>query len=95
MQTLTFEFHEPKVIEAIALNTSRAETRSYKFTIEVSEDGVNYTEIFKGSTRIGNKGYEVMEIPSVTTKYIRYKGDGNNENSWNTINELAILGPVR
>ncbi len=95
VQTLTFEFHEPKVIEAIALNTSRAETRSYKFTIEVSEDGVNYTEIFKGSTRVGNKGYEVMEIPSVTTKYIRYKGDGNNENSWNTINELAILGPVR
>ncbi len=95
VQTLTFEFHEPKVIEAIALNTSRAETRSYKFTIEVSEDGKNYTEIYKGSTTIGNTGYELFEIPSVTTKYIRYKGDGNNENSWNTINEIAVLGPVQ
>lgn len=94
VQTLTFEFHEPKMIEAIALNTSRAETRSYKFTIEVSQDGKNYTEIYSGSTKIGNKGYEVIEIPSVTTKYIRYRGHGNNENTWNTINELAILGPV-
>ena len=36
-----------------------------------------------------------MEIPAVTTNDFRYKGDGNNENSWNTINELAVLGPVQ
>lgn len=94
-QTITYEFAAPKVIEAVALNTMKAETRSYKFAIEVSYNGKEYTEIYNGATKIGNSGYEVFEFVPVTAKYLRFRGNGNNENSWNSINEFAVLGPVQ
>lgn len=91
-QTLTYDFARNVKIGAFALSTMRADTRSYKFDIEISNDGKTWQNIYSGATTPGTQGYEVFEIPAVEASYIRYAGKGNNENSWNSIKEFAVLG---
>lgn len=75
--------------------------RSTFFNISVSEDGVNYTQIFygkSGGSSIGaQEAYEQFSLGGVNAKFIKIGCNGNTAQGvtgWNNIGEVVFTGNV-
>ena len=66
--------------------------QTYNFAVEVSNDGKNFTRVYSGLTSGTTNDYEIYEVTPVQARYVRYAGDGNSENNWNSITEFGVLG---
>ena len=67
--------------------------RQYYFTVSVSEDGVNYTQVFDGMSSGQTNDFEHFEIGK-TARYIKLGLNGNNTGSgenWNGICEFVAV----
>ena len=66
--------------------------RENYFDLEVSKDGINFTPVLKGaeSTKGEVNQIETFEFTPVKAKYVRYIGQGNAMNLWNSIVEFWI-----
>lgn len=60
------------------------------YCLSVSEDGVNYVDIFNGMSTIGNR-YEVQRV-AMNARYIKVHGYGNTMNEWTSLLEIAAYG---
>ena len=90
-QWLRCDLGEAKSVDAFAVAFMRGDGRKYSFRVEVSEDGKSYTPVFEGLSSGTTTDYELYEIPRVQARFIRYYGMGNNENTWNSVTEFAVL----
>jgi len=71
----------------------KGDQRKYKFAVDVSEDGTNYTPVIEktetsGTYATGN--LEGFDLGGVSARYVKYKGYGNNTNVWNSLAEIVI-----
>ena len=60
----------------------------------MSTDGENWTEVIPQRTTDTANGENIGIYPFgkvVNARYVRYSGEGNSVNSWNSITELAVL----
>ncbi len=66
--------------------------RAYSFSIDVSEDGVNYTRVLENASSSGaSTELESFDLKGVKARYVKYIGAGNSVNAWNNITELTII----
>ena len=91
-QTLTYDFGKQVTVEAFAVAVMNGVSRTYNFAVEVSNDGKNFTRVYSGLTSGTTNDYEIYEVTPVPARYVRYAGDGNSENNWNSITEFGVLG---
>ena len=82
----------PTSIKALAMAFWKSDTRGYNYEILVSDDGMDYTSVNKGTSELKSEGYQVFEFPEVTARYVKIIGTGNNENVNTNILELRALG---
>ena len=78
----------------MALAIYLAAERQQNFAIEVSEDGENYTELFRAITKGGTDEYESIEFEPVKARYVKLQclGISITSNSWNSITEFRVYG---
>ena len=69
----------------------KGNTRKYKVDIVVSDDGINYTNVYSGELGGVTINYEILELKKVSARYIRLIGHGNSENQWNSVGEFTVL----
>ena len=72
----------------------RGDLRQNNFVISVSNDGDIFTDLFKGTSSGTTTSLEKYhEIPvSSAGRYVRITVNGNTENSWASITEVAVSG---
>ena len=78
-------------IDAVALGFYDALARAYDYEILASEDGVNFTSLYRGQSTSLTTDYEIVKTEPVKARYLRYKGYGNSINDWNNITEFSAL----
>lgn len=65
---------------------------AYNFVISVSEDGTNFRAVTSGVSTGQALSSERYNIPDTNSRFVRITVNGNNDNNWADIAELAING---
>lgn len=94
-QWLLYELDDTYPIEKIGVSWMNGTARHYKYILEISVDGKNWTKVFEGESTGTTVMCEYTEVGGRMAKYVRYTGLGNSENNWNSITEVEILGNQR
>ena len=64
--------------------------RQYKFKILASTDGIEFKEIFDGTSSGTTDEEEKFYFDGIKAKHIKILGYGSNVNSWNSIYEVRF-----
>ena len=87
-QWIQFDLHERKRLEKIDLAWFRGAERVYSFEIQLSSDGVNWNQAFKGESSGKTGDVETYSFPPQEARFIKIIGYGSNVNAWNNIAEV-------
>jgi len=91
-QWIEQDFGSVRPVDAVAVAFTSGQKRSYYFSIEVSEDGVNYTQVYDGASGGLSEDMELFKFNgTVNARYVRYCGRGNSSNKYNNLLEFAVL----
>lgn len=91
-QWICLDLGSKKEFSALGLTWWNGSTRSYKFDIEISDDGENFTTILEDQASSMQEDFEVFALSETTSaRYVRYRGYGSSANSWNSLTEFAVL----
>ena len=83
-----FRFAQPQKISSVWLATWKAAERKLKFSIEVSEDGENFKQVFSGKTAATKDELEEIKIPAGTYKAVKLVMHGTTTGTWNSVLEV-------
>ena len=61
------------------------------YTIEISQDGTNWTQVFSGESNGRASELEIYPMSGETARYVRIQVDGTSAGTWNSLSEVAIL----
>ena len=87
-----FDLGSVKPIDAIGIAYEWGDERKYNFTVEISEDGDYYTQVYSGTNSGTTEDIELFMLNErVNARYVRLVGGGNTVNTWNGVREFAIL----
>ncbi|GAO28085.1 glycoside hydrolase family 88 protein [Geofilum rubicundum] len=87
---LLFDLQEIRDVSAVDLAFFRGDTRYSSFSIEVSEDGSNFMEVYNGQSSGTTIETESYAFPTQRARYVRITGYGNSESLWNSITMVVI-----
>ncbi len=85
-----YEFEDVVNLHAFGLATLFGNQRVYKFTGEVSVDGVNWTKVLDTSTSGTTLMPDVFELGGVQAKYFRLTGKGGTAGTANSYTEVRF-----
>ncbi len=88
--TVTFDFGEVKTFAKLGLYFWMYNERSTSFSVEISSDGVNFTNVCDGASTKGVQ-VNVLDI-NADARYIRLTNRGNDSDRANWFNLLEIVG---
>ena len=86
------DFGEVKNLDKLYLSFLNGEKRSYKFSIYVSSDDVNYTPVIVEKSSLGTTNrFEEYDLNGAKGRYVKMIGHGNSAGAaWNDPSELVI-----
>ena len=79
----------PTVSEA-SISWSSGATRSQRFVIETSLDGLHWAPAYAGASSGLTNGAERYGFLARKARYVRVRGLGNTVNTWNGVTELTV-----
>lgn len=89
---IVFAFDKAVDMDMITVAFHIGNQRQSKFDLEVSEDGVNYTNVFSGLSSGTSNSPEQFAFSKQKVKYVKFLGHGNSTSMWNNITEFAFWG---
>ena len=91
-QWIQLDYGKSVCISAVCLAWMNSGSRSYRFSLQVSNDGINYKTVYTGRSSMIADDYEIITIDGGTSgRYLRYVGSGNSDNQWNSVTEFGAL----
>lgn len=106
-QWIQFDLGESKPVSHVLTSHLNGHNRTMQFTLQLSEDGVNWVEVFDGSSTSYpnlpetsfNEGedLELFSFAPVIARYVKYTGSGGTldaggTENWNNLIEIVIGG---
>jgi heparin/heparan-sulfate lyase len=76
-------YDQPKQLDAIGIRWSQGSSRLAKFKLEIS-DGKTWKVVHDGDS-LKQNALELYKFPPQKVRRIRFTGNGNNSNGWNSI----------
>jgi len=71
----------------------RGNVRQNDFNVSLSNDGSTFKNVFEGRSNGSATGFEKYSLPSGPEgKFVRITVNGNTENNWASISEIALFG---
>ncbi|MEP2026209.1 MAG: putative Ig domain-containing protein [Reichenbachiella sp.] len=77
-------------ITSVGIAFGLGDERTYDFSIELSSDGVSYTEVFNGTSSGTTLSLENFDFTDTQARYVKIIGGGNSASSWNNYQEVQI-----
>ncbi|MBM7119479.1 discoidin domain-containing protein [Archangium primigenium] len=91
-QWLQADLGRAQSLSGLEIAWYRGDERSSRFTLATSTDGKSFTTVYAGAS-VKQKAAERYAFPAHTARYVRVTVNGNTQNAWASISELAaILG---
>ena len=87
---LQFELVEQTVITDIDIAFYKGNSRFAYFELQASSDAEQWQTIFSGTSSGETSALENFAVTYSDAKYIRFIGNGNSENMWNSISEVVL-----
>ena len=87
---IQYDLGNSKTVCNVDIAWYRGNLRVNSFTISVSNDGVNFVNIFSGKSSGSTTNFERYDFPDVDARYVRITVTSNTENNWASITEVAI-----
>lgn len=87
---MQFDFEKEENLKAIGMELHYGNLRQYKFKILASTDGIEFKEIFDGTSSGTTDEEEKFYFDGIKAKHIKILGYGSNVNSWNSIYEVRF-----
>ena len=76
--------------DALALAMYMGNERSNDIEIYVSADGVNYEKVYAGTTSGLTSDFEMFDLGTQKTKYVKIDFHGNSKGTWNSVSEITL-----
>lgn len=91
-QWLRVDFGTVQEFDQVALSFMSGHVRRQKFNINISEDGVNWTQVWSGMSSGTTEEIEFYDVGKVKARYIKLDLNGNTEGgqNWNSITEFVV-----
>lgn len=91
---IVYELEEAATLSHIGLAVYQDgnDGRKQAFNVAVSEDGVNYTQVYSGYSSGTTLDMEVFAVQAATAKYVKIECRGTSVGNWNSIVEFAAFG---
>lgn len=89
---LTYDLGAVKNIHSIAFALASSTSRTAQFSLSISLDGLNWTQIYKGDS-LYTEDYEHHLVGGAQAKYVRFTGYGHSgaTNNWTSLLELKVF----
>src|ERR687898_1824192 len=87
---IQYDLGESQPICSVDVAWYRGDLRVNRFTISVSNDGINFSPIFSGQSSGKTTGLESYNVPDTIGQYMRITVTGNTENSWSSITGVDV-----
>src|SRR5215204_727083 len=87
---IQYDLGDSQPICSVDVAWYRGDLRVNRFTISVSNDGINFKPIFSGQSSGRTTGLESYNLPDTIGQYMRITVTGNTENSWSSITEVDV-----
>jgi hypothetical protein len=82
-----------KSICSVDIGWYRGNVRQNDFVVSVSDDRTNFVNKFSGKSSGATTSMEKYNMPAGTEgRYVRVMVNGNTENNWASVTEIAIIG---
>lgn len=81
----------PQTISGIGIRWLNGDTRKASFSVETSMDGKAWQPGFRDESSGTCRDTELYRFSPRRARLIRFNGNGNNQNNWNSIHYMKIL----
>ncbi len=89
--SITYDLGRVRPVSHLRIAWFRGDERMAFFDIQVSSDNVTWeTVILNGESSGETKEQEIIAFEKRDTRYVKYIGNGNSVNAWNSITEFDI-----
>jgi hypothetical protein len=92
-QWIQYDLGAKKQVGYLGIAFASGDKRFMYFDIDLSEDGTNYTNVFKGQSSGTTLGLEPFDFEDIDARYVRITGYGNSVNGWNSLTVVHIYPP--
>jgi hypothetical protein len=90
---IQFDLGSKTKICSVDIAWYRGDMRQNDFTVSVSDNGSTFEKVFEGRSNGSATGFEKYNLPSGPEgKFVRITVNGNTENNWASITEIALFG---
>jgi hypothetical protein len=90
---IQFDLGSKTKICSVDIAWYRGDMRQNDFNVSVSDDGSTFENVFEGRSNGSATGVEKYNLPSGPEgKFVRITVNGNTENNWASISEIALFG---
>ena len=89
-QWIKYDLLSEETIATVDIAFWDGHKRKFNFSIELSTDDENWTEVFNGQSGGNTDRWETFYIGLCKARYVRISGKGNTKNKWNSILETRI-----
>lgn len=88
---IIWELDDVHKINQVLLSFWKGNIRATIFEIYVSKDNINWELAYEGKAAGNTEALEPFELNGIyEAKYVKYNGHGNDQNGWNSIQEVYI-----
>lgn len=80
----------PYVVNLVRIGFYKGDQRTTSFDLEVSENGSSWTKVSSELSSGAGNALEGFVLDDVLCRYIRYVGQGNSSNDWNSVTDIEV-----
>jgi hypothetical protein len=91
-QWIEYDLESTTNVGLVKIAWLNGDRRMATFEIEVSSDGINWSQVYSGQSSGTTVNLESYDFNDLAARYVRIVGCGNTENDWNSITEVEIYG---
>jgi hypothetical protein len=85
---------EAQSLSGLDITWYRGSERSNRFTVSASADGRTFSSVYSGQSSGKTSSAERYTFPARSARYVRVTVQGNSQNTWASISELAAVTDV-
>lgn len=89
-QWLMFDLESVQSFDTLLVSMYLGDERSSEITVDISQDGTNYTQLGSFTTSGTSSDYEAFELGSQKAQYVRVNFNGTSSGTWNSPTEIVV-----
>jgi Predicted unsaturated glucuronyl hydrolase involved in regulation of bacterial surface properties, and related proteins len=89
-QWIMYDLGNTKLVTSVDIALYSGNTRVSYFTISLSTDSINFTDVYSGQSSGTSTALENFDFTGQIARYVKITGYGNSQSTWNSYTEVRI-----